>query len=376
MAGDQAPNDQSSEPTPIANNNRLSATNSHVGDVVQVLESPGAVVIQGTAQPGAVVINGSADQSSALTGLLTVILGVLLLLVVVVLSLLGKLILSAVSLALAGFSVWLIVAGFFSWVESLLKNATKSEIAGWLIGVEIGKKVDGWPGTFVRVFDQVFGEKHLSWKCFWRSCTASLGATLLAGVLTYVTRRRSSSTHSADYVYQHVYDVASVFIANVLPDYFAYFLTRLALRNLMKRQCLSSWAIVIILQVAITLYLSSIAFTAAFFLYGWEQPEWHFTDFATSVWRDAVTNPLYPIWTLIFYHNWMFIFPSFFTSTWLFLYVGSGFLLKAARRFDIAFKWFNRKFDFETRPLSAIGLVAGALVAVIWWTCVIVKGIV
>jgi hypothetical protein len=39
----------------------------------------------------------------------------------------------------------------------------------------------------------------------------------------------------------------------------------------------------------------------------------------------------------------------------------------SARHFDIGFGWFNRKFDIEKKPLSAIGLVAGALVAVAYW---------
>ena len=43
----------------------------------------------------------------------------------------------------------------------------------------------------------------------------------------------------------------------------------------------------------------------------------------------------------------LFVFPAFFTSVWLWLYAGSGFLLKAARRFDIGFQWFNRRFDIE-----------------------------
>jgi hypothetical protein len=63
----------------------------------------------------------------------------------------------------------------------------------------------------------------------------------------------------------------------------------------------------------------------------------------------------------------VWFFPTFFTSIWLWLYAGSGFLLKAARRFDIGFQWFNRGFDIEKKPLSAIGLVAGALVAVLYW---------
>jgi len=49
----------------------------------------------------------------------------------------------------------------------------------------------------------------------------------------------------------------------------------------------------------------------------------------------------------------LWYFPAFFTSIWLWLwlYAGSGFLLKAARRFDIGFDWFNRHFDIERKPL-------------------------
>jgi hypothetical protein len=67
--------------------------------------------------------------------------------------------------------------------------------------------------------------------------------------------------------------------------------------------------------------------------------------------------------------SWL-LYPSFFTSLWLWLYAGSGFLLKAARRFDLGFEWFNGKFDIEKHPLQSIGLVAGSIVAVVYWTAV------
>ena len=67
---------------------------------------------------------------------------------------------------------------------------------------------------------------------------------------------------------------------------------------------------------------------------------------------------------------------SVVTSIWLWLYAGAGFLLKAARRFDIGFEWFNRRFDIEKKPLQSIGLVAGALVAMVYWAVVIVSRIV
>jgi hypothetical protein len=59
-----------------------------------------------------------------------------------------------------------------------------------------------------------------------------------------------------------------------------------------------------------------------------------------------------------------------------FLFFSSGALLKAARRFDIGFDWFNRHFDIEKKPLQSIGLVAGALVAMVYWAAVIVSRIV
>jgi hypothetical protein len=68
----------------------------------------------------------------------------------------------------------------------------------------------------------------------------------------------------------------------------------------------------------------------------------------------------------------LYITPAFFTSIWLWLYAGSGFTLKAARRFDIGFDWFNRKFDIEKKPLQSMGLVAGVLVAVVYWVVAIV----
>jgi hypothetical protein len=55
------------------------------------------------------------------------------------------------------------------------------------------------------------------------------------------------------------------------------------------------------------------------------------------------------------------------------LFSSSRFLLTAARRFDIGFDWFNRHFDIEKKPLQSIGLVAGALVAIVYWAAVIMS---
>jgi hypothetical protein len=72
----------------------------------------------------------------------------------------------------------------------------------------------------------------------------------------------------------------------------------------------------------------------------------------------------------------LFFYPAFFTSIWALMYFVAGVFIVGLRRFDVGFAWFNRKFDIEKRPLSSIGLVAGAIVAVLWWTVVAVRWIV
>jgi len=52
------------------------------------------------------------------------------------------------------------------------------------------------------------------------------------------------------------------------------------------------------------------------------------------------------------------------TIIWIWLPTASGFLLKAARRLDFGFQWFNRRFDIEKR-LQCIGLMAGAITMVL-----------
>ena len=66
--------------------------------------------------------------------------------------------------------------------------------------------------------------------------------------------------------------------------------------------------------------------------------------------------------------SFVFVYPAFFTSTWLWLYAGSGFLLKSLGYLDSGFKRFNRICNIEKKPLSAIGLVAGSLVALLYWS--------
>ena len=73
-----------------------------------------------------------------------------------------------------------IVWKFFERVEAVLNEDTKLEIAVWLLGVKVGKKVQSWPNTFTMLFDKVFGTRHFTWKCAFRSLLTSICAFAIA----------------------------------------------------------------------------------------------------------------------------------------------------------------------------------------------------
>src|ERR1039457_6097692 len=158
-------------------------------------------------------------------------------------STITKLINSPPGQLVAGGVLFGIVWGFFKNVESVLTDDTKLEIAVWLLGLKkFGPKVEPWPDTFARMFDRVFGAKHLSWKCFCRSAVASIMTGVLTGphflhFLIDATAPKDLRQFTAKAGTQFVLFYLSV---SVIPDHISLFETRLILR-LMRRSQGSLW---------------------------------------------------------------------------------------------------------------------------------------
>jgi hypothetical protein len=307
-----------------------------------------------------------------------------------------------------GIGLMYLIEKFFKFVEEKLTDDTKLEIAVWLLGVKVGQKVEPWPETFARVFDRVFGNRHLSWKCFWRPCLATLIASVICiGLLAYLepfaVAKPTLSVRSY-YLSLPVFSVEATALPLCLVDYVSLFETRFALHLLRRWSSSASIVILLLADLIVTGATGFISYDVTW-LGGTLHPFQTYTQIvvaqeeALSLWKNELrsdyqsasqgrkgtslpnvikeikrlraTQEAIPRRALYMFESMWF--PCFFSCLWLWLYAGSGFLLKAARRFDIGFDWFNRKFDIEKKPLSSIGLVAGALVAVIYWGAVIVS---
>lgn len=283
-----------------------------------------------------------------------------------------------------------IVWKFFERVESVLNDESKLEIAVSLVGVKLEQKIGPWPDTFANIFNRVFGKRFRSWRCFLSSSVASVCLSALIMGLNWMHEKDFSLIGSfvpnkpkptplvthLNFITEHdvlFYLMPLILLytlcGNVWFDYLSLGLSKLLL-NFVVKNSLSGWRLFLCLisDASGSVLCGALAVRMALFLGSRIQATYphRFVNLVGADYDFIGGFELGAFWTVWFG-------SAFFTSIWLWLYVGSGFILKAARRFDIGFQWFNRHFDIEKKPLQSIGLVAGALVAIVYWTAVIIS---
>ena len=259
---------------------------------------------------------------------------------------------------IAGSALAGIVWKFFERVENLLTDDTKLEIAVWLLGIEPEQSARGWQRTLAIISQTVF---HGAWDSGRRqladgvigSATFALAAWIwfasisafwpppeLGKLLVFVGFGLAILLSCINSVRLGI-DI-SLLADSELDRTFAF---NLALTPIVR--VFIYWAMVTIL----TAVLENPTITVS-------QPD-------RAGWVALANVSIRPALVTVFPHMLL---------SWLPLV--SGGIIIAARRFDIGFQWFNRRFDIEKKPLQSIGLVAGALVAVMYWAAVIVSRVV
>jgi hypothetical protein len=273
-----------------------------------------------------------------------------------------------------GGAVW---KAFEKW-ESVASENDKIQVWMWLVNPRTAETVERWPEVFAKMFDRIFGTRHLSARCFGLSALISVAMAILLTIYTpspYHTlplgfQVREAFTESA----------ITLLCGKVIADYLSLLLTRFTLSLMIQTQKRSAWVLLLVANACITAYLGVVGVTFGHFVGGhafhWYDPR----SFLQRVRWKTVTNiairmPLHPITFAQFIAQQTQAFPlvvsGFVTSGWLWLYFGSVYLLKGARHFDTHLGWLNRRFDIEKHPISSIGFVFGPLAAIVFWAWVI-----
>lgn len=279
----------------------------------------------------------------------------------------------------AGAVIFGVVSKFFEKVDNGLADTTKFEIALWLVGVNVTDQVRPWPATFLVIFEQTFGSKHWSWKCFRRCSLASISTTILLFCLSFTIGRETTGWKQAAVEFQDIALIlAGVCVANVLIDYILMFKTRWLLSRLSRSNHAWYFIVALALDTLVTLYLSWLVVVFLVNLYFMPSVDFRHEPISSAaavlssfVHDLSVEDGPLPTLASNFRDGFYYVMiPSLFTSIWLWLYAGAGFLLRVARPLDRVFNWFSHYFDIEKKPVQAIGVVAASILAVTYWSIV------
>src|ERR1017187_6035012 len=118
-----------------------------------------------------------------------------------------------------------IVWKFFERVEAVLTDQTKLEIAVWLLGGKVGgPKVQPWPDTFAKVFDRVFGSRHISVRCFGLSALISFAVGILLTIYAPSPYRTMPLAIQVREAFKQ--SAVTLLCGKVVADYFSLLSTR------------------------------------------------------------------------------------------------------------------------------------------------------
>ncbi len=268
------------------------------------------------------------------------------------------------------FGTYLAVCAFiyklFEKGDDLINDDAKRQLKGWILNLKTPEKMHNWPTLFAHWFDRIFGEKHLSWKCFFRSCLASLAAVLLVTLVWAALRPQElrlilSGFWLAPSELGLIQKILLYFVAlNLLPDYVSLLETRYIIKLMGKRSSFVWHIMLLLLDAIVTLFIAAaLPLILAFFSFSFVSSEPISLQTYLSEVLPLTGNSLIfrgvgaPFLAICFY-------TAFLTSVWIWLYALSGFLLKVLALWEFT----KGKVKLGEKPLTYLGAMAIIMVTV------------
>ena len=284
-----------------------------------------------------------------------------------------------------------IVWKFFERVEDVLTDDTKLEITAWLADQPpIGRRfavldpsvLTRLIGTVVSKLFRRFLPTEKSFSRTWK--LLGVATCVLAGV-SLLRPHSISRIILAEYTKDGGFDAGNFFgsffftsLFAALATHIAFVATRLISKHLERATSFWQMSILFLVNSALTPLFVALSIIFLGIMASFEPDVRHFM----ASWADRVptASELAECSVLVTKKSGPFvviILPMALVNLSMTMLVGlvmsSASVLGAIRRLDAGFNWFNRNFDIENKPLSAVGFVAGVLMAIIYWTVVILS---
>ncbi|WP_089723859.1 hypothetical protein [Candidatus Thiosymbion oneisti] len=271
---------------------------------------------------------------------------------------------------------WVIVTGgiwkLFDRIEGVAAPEAKKSVSQWLLRLDLENHFIRWADTFSEAFDTIFGTRHLSWRCFYRSAIASLIAVLVM-TLFWAYLRPEQFMAFIDRFNTEVFGwmlIASVSL-NLIPDYLSLLESRYIISLLRNSTSMPEHIALIVLDFIATFLIALIALLIFIIFVDVITFDGFLAGFLSNVLplsSPGGSQPSFGIW----------FYSTFFTSVWVWIYILSGILLSTRKPIDLFITKFKRFFDVEKKPFLSMGgasiLVITAMYLVIIPVVFVLKG--
>jgi hypothetical protein len=316
------------------------------------------------------------------------------------------------------FAVYLMLCGaiyaLFNITESLLKKNLLQDIARWIMDSRPNTAGTAWAASFIMLFDSVFAVKRtvrgFKIPSFIRSSIASLiFALLLWGIMKFNgielvvdQMKMFPDSWAADGTWGAVLEALVFTLAlsiffNVLPDFLSLIETRYILKKIQSAAGLRYIVALLLIDIIFTLMIAFIGSMVAdglfplvnFMLEGLVRGQF---DTATLAewWIPYNIGDLFQAYGTVLmildpadaggvksnqaYYCAVFIYSTFLTSLWIWLYALSGLVVRAGIKVKSLNKFISATFRVNERPLSVLGGICISIVSIVFWGVQLVSG--
>jgi len=249
--------------------------------------------------------------------------------------------------------------------DELLSDEIKEDIGLWLLCAEpktAERYARKWPKYISTLFDQIFGEKHLSWKCFRRSCVASLVSFIIFTFIYFQTSAPLDLVEDNGWLITILTIGFLSTILNFLPDYFSLLETRVIIYRLRNSKLVIHqlfWLLVdLILTMIIIAFVFNIFALAIILLTDIDRP----TVFELTIGLYELALFGYGGSSNFF---GIYIWTTFVTSVWVWLYFLAQLVTRLLEPIRPSIKFLQYALPIEKYPLRSVGAVMGFLACLI-----------
>lgn len=267
------------------------------------------------------------------------------------------------------------VAGLGWRGDEAVSPALRESLSSWLQRLDTSAPPPRWPVAFIAMFDHLFGKDHLSWRCFLRSCLASVIAVLILNLVFFNLRPDEwleIKEHWTSDAIQFLLFLFVVVALNLIPDFVSLLESRFMIQMMARYQ--SGIAIVTLLIVDAVLTMLIFAMIGGLFLsvllsapYSIEEIGEFWSTFYKFVFEILPSAAKFESGSLRTGYVGIFIYSTFFTSIWVWLWaIGWGSLRLAARLVPVL-RFLQWALPIETHPVRALGETAAIFTCLGYW---------